>query len=417
MHAVRFDISVLRYLLAKSVGRVSDSFLFGSASGVSLTKQPEIALPGPHWVRLEMVLAGICGSDIANLCFQASPAMEPFGSFPAVIGHEIVARVVELGSAVRGLEIGQRVAVDPMISCAVRGWERPDWCGSCEAGLWSTCEKAGEAGPQQINGSGIAPGLTIGYHRSLPGGWSEGMLAHSSQVHPVQDGLSDRTAVLIEPLSVAVHAVLNRPPREHEPVLVIGSGPIALATVWALRGLGFRGEIVAQTKRRHEADLALALGASSIVTPGDGSRSALLATGARAYKPIIGEEVYAGGGFPLVFDCVGSEDSIAQALRYASPRGRIVLLGCAAQLRRLDLTFLWARELDVKGCIGYGTEMFRGRPVHTFEVTQQLLKETGAPVDRMITHSFPLSQYRQALQAAAHRKASGSIKVLLAPRT
>ena len=416
MRAVTFDVSVPRYLLAKSVGRVSDSVLFGSASGVSLGDVPEPPLPGPGWVRLETVLGGICGSDIANLGYEASPAMEPFGSFPAVIGHEILARVLEVGSAVRGLERGQRVAVDPMISCAARGRERAEWCSSCTVGLASTCENAGEAGPQQIAGAPMAPGLTIGYHRSLPGGWGERLIAHETQIHPVLDGLSDRTAVLIEPLSIGVHAALSRPPREGEPALVIGSGPIALATVWALRANGFQGEIVAQTKRPHEAELARALGASSVVTPGDGAREALVATGAQAYMPIVGPEVYSGGGFPLVFDCVGSGDSIAQALRFAAPRARIVLLGCAAQTPRLDLTFLWARELDVKGFVGYGGERWRDGTPHTFEVTQRLLVESGAPVERMVTHVFPLAQYRDALRAAAHRKASGSVKVLLDPK-
>ena len=76
----------------------------------------------------------------------------------------------------------------------------------------------------------MAPGLTIGYHRSLPGGWGERLIAHESQLYPLPDQLPDRTAVLIEPLSIGVHAVLNCPPKEGEPALVIGSGPIALAT-------------------------------------------------------------------------------------------------------------------------------------------------------------------------------------------
>ena len=63
--------------------------------------------------------------------------MEPFGSFPAVIGHEILARVVEVGDEVRGFERGQRVAVDPMLSCEVRGRTRADWCASCGSGLAS----------------------------------------------------------------------------------------------------------------------------------------------------------------------------------------------------------------------------------------------------------------------------------------
>ena len=209
--------------------------------------------------------------------------------------------------------------------------------------------------------------------------------------------------------------MLNCPPREGEPALVIGSGPIALATVWALRALGFRGEVVAQTKRPHEAELARALGASSVVAPGDEARTALVQTGAQAYMPIVGPEVYAGGGFPLVYDCVGSSASIAQALRFASTRGRIVLLGCAAQIPRLDLTFLWARELEVKGFVGYGSEVWRDGKSHTFEVTMRLLNESAAPVERMITHVFPLSQYCDGLRVAANRKASRSVKVLFDP--
>ena len=416
MRAVTFDISVPRYLLAKSAGRVSDAVLYGAPSGVSLRNVEEPPLPGPDWVRLETVLGGICGSDIANLGYETSPTMEPFGSFPAVIGHEIVARVVELGSAVRGADLGERVAVDPMISCEARGRVRAAWCPSCGAGLASTCENAGEEGPQTVGYAPMARGLTIGYHRSLPGGWGERLVAHESQLHPVPDELSDRTAVLVEPLSIGMHAVLNRPPRTGEPVLVIGSGPIALGTVWALRASGFQGEIVAQTKRRHEADLARALGAGTIVAPGDEARDALVRTGAQAYMPIVGPEVYSGGGFPLVYDCVGSADSLAQALRFASPRGRVVLLGCAGQIR-IDLTFVWARELEVKGFVGYGTERWRDGDAHTFEITQQLLVETSAPVERMVTHVFPLAQHRDALRAAAHRRASGSVKVLLDPRS
>jgi threonine dehydrogenase-like Zn-dependent dehydrogenase len=397
MRGVVFDVSVPRYLLAKSLGRVSDAFLFGAASGVAMRNLEEPPLPGARWVRLEAVLAGICGSDIANLGYEASPAMEPFGSFPAVIGHEILARVVEVGPDVRGIERGQRVAVDPMISCLVRGRERAAWCASCASGLASTCENAGEPGPLRVGDEPLARGLTIGYHHSLPGGWGERLVAHESQIHAVPDPLSDKIAVLVEPLSIGVHAVLNQAPRPGEPVLVIGSGPIALATVWALRATGFQGEVVAQTKRNHEAEIARALGASSVVTPGDGAREALIETGAQAYMPIVGPEVYSGGGFPLIYDCVGSRASLAQALRYASARGRVVLLGCAAQLARIDLTFLWSRELG--------------------DGAREALIETGAPVHRMITHLFPLGQFRDALRVAAHRRKTGSVKVLLDPKS
>ncbi len=413
MRAVRFDVSVPGYLAARSLGRITESAVFGALSGLRLEERPPPALPGPDWVRLEVVACGICGSDIGNVTYASSPAMEPFGSFPAVLGHEILARVVEAGPGASDLERGRRVAVDPMLSCTVRGHDHP--CPSCAGGLHSTCERAGERGELEIDGEPLAPGLTVGYHRHLPGGWGEEVVAHRSQVFPVDDALDDRAAVLIEPLSIGVHAVLGSRPLGPGPILVIGSGPIALGTIWALRACGFEGTIVGQTKREHEARLARRFGADEVVSPGLEARQALVETGARAYQPLVGPEVYAGGGFPLVFDCVGNRGSLSQALRYASPRGRIGLLGCAAKIPELDLTFVWARELRIDGFVGYGKEEWRGEGIHTFEVTHRLLLETGTPVQEMVTHVFPLEQYRDALSAAANHGRSEAVKVLLEP--
>jgi threonine dehydrogenase-like Zn-dependent dehydrogenase len=219
----------------------------------------------------------------------------------------------------------------------------------------------------------------------------------------------------MEPLAVGMHAALGMRPFGRGPALVIGSGPIALGAIWALRAAGYEGDLVAQIKRGHEADIARSLGASEVVSPGDEARQALVGTGAQAYLPIVGDEVYSGGGFPLIFDCVGSAETVKQALRYASPRGHIVMLGCAAEIKKLDLTFVWARELQVRGFVCYGREEWRGEWRHTFEVTQELLLETGAPVERMVTHVYPLAQFRDALSTAWNRRRTGSIKVLLDP--
>jgi threonine dehydrogenase-like Zn-dependent dehydrogenase len=415
MRGVTFDVTVPGYVLGKLFGGATESVLFGGLSGVRLAAVPEPDLPARDWVRLEVLSSGICGSDLGNLTFKSSPAMEPFGSFPAVLGHEVLARVIEAGPDVRRVEPGQRVAVDPVISCAVRGFPGEQGCPSCWEGLHGTCERAGDEGETTVSGRKLRRGLTIGYQADLAGGWGERMVAHQSQLFPLDDRISDRTGVLTEPLAVGMHAALGSRPFGSGPALVIGSGPIALGTIWALRAAGYEGELVAQIKRGHEADIARALGASDVVSPGDEARQTLVDTGAHAYIPIVGDEVYSGGGFPLIFDCVGSAETVKQALRYAAPRGRIVLLGCAAEMRRLDLTLVWARELQVKGYVCYGREEWRGERRHTFEVTQQMLIETGAPVERMVTHVYPLAQYRDALSTAWNRRRSGSIKVLLDP--
>lgn len=414
MKAVTFEVSVPRYLLTKSLGRFSSAVTYGGLSGLRLQDVPDPVIPGPGWVRLETVLAGICGTDIGNITYSASPIMEPFGSFPAVLGHEILARIAEVGPGVEGVEVGQRVVVEPMLSCAIRGYQ--DYrCPSCAIGLHGTCGQAGEAGPLQIGDGPLSPGLTIGYHKDLPGGWGEALIAHGSQLFPVPDAMEDRTAVLIEPLAIGVHAVLNAPPKRGEAVLVIGSGPIAMAAIWALRSLGFGGDLVVQAKRKRETELAMALGASEVVKPGDEARQVLVDTGAMAYQPLAGPEVYSGGGFPVIYDCVGSRSSLEQSMLYATPRGRIVVLGCSAQIRKLDLTFLWARELEVKGFLGYGRETWDGRSLHTFEITRELLLRKPLPVERFVTHVFPLEEYRDAVKAAGNRRRSGAMKVVLKP--
>lgn len=415
MRAVTFNVTVPSYLVGRSLGRFTEAALFGGLSGVRYGQVDEAALPAEDWVRVEVLRAGICGTDIGTLSLTASPAMEPFGSFPAVLGHEILGRVVEKGAGVQGLEVGQRVVVDPMISCTTRGFPREDLCPSCMTGYHCTCERMGEEGVLEVGGRRVSRGATMGFHADLPGGWSERLIAHRSQIFPVDDAMSDHTAVLIEPLAVGMHAVLGMRPFGPGPVLVVGSGPIALGTIWALRAAGYEGELVAQIKRGHEADIARAFGADTVVAPGDEARQALVETGAQGYMPLVGDEVYAGGGFPLIFDCVGSAQTIKQALRYASPRGRIVMLGCAAEISKLDLTFVWAREIDIKGFVGYGMEDWRGGREHTFRITHDLLLETGAPVERMVTHVYPLGEYRQALSTAANRRKTGSIKVLLDP--
>jgi threonine dehydrogenase-like Zn-dependent dehydrogenase len=413
--AVEFDLTVPRYLLGRALGGITSTVTFGALSGLRLRELQEPPLPGPEWVRLEVLAAGICGTDLAVLTFATGTLMEPFSSFPAVLGHEVVARVAEVGPAVTRVQPGQRVAVEPTVSCQTRGYGSGEICDACEEGFPATCGNAGEEGRLAVDGKPLAPGLSIGYHRDLPGGWGESMIVHQDHLFPLPDELNEGMAVLMEPLSVAVHAVLRSRPDPSDQVLVLGSGPIAMASIWALRATGFEGTVVAQVKRAKEAEVARSLGATEVVAPGPEARQVLVDTGAQAYLPLVGPEVYAGGGFPVVYDCVGRRESLDQALSYSAPRGRITLLGCTGQVRKLDLTFLWARELEVKGYLGYGREEWEGKTCHSFEVTRELLLRTDAPVGEMVTHVFPLRQYRDALKAASNRRGSGAMKVVLKP--
>jgi threonine dehydrogenase-like Zn-dependent dehydrogenase len=260
MRAVTFNFSIPRYVLGRALGGITDSAAFGRLSGVRLSEVPVPPPPGDRWIGAAVIAGGICGTDLGSLTFNTSPLMEPFASFPCVLGHEILARVTDVGSAVTRVRPGQRIVLDPIVSCTVRGFPDDELCASCAAGIPGACARGGQDGPLQIGGRALARGLSLGFHRDLPGGWGERLIAHESQVYPVDDALDDCTAVLMEPLSVAVHAVLHTLTEATERVLVIGSGPIAFATIWALRALGFAGDIVAQAKRSHECDLRGATG-------------------------------------------------------------------------------------------------------------------------------------------------------------
>lgn len=361
------------------------------------------ALPGPDWVRVRPLLAGICGSDTSLLTGRASPILSPFASFPAILGHEVVGMVEEAGSAA-GEWAGARVVVDPIISCYVRGL---DPCSACLDGLPALCRHAADGS--------LSPGMLIGYCRDLPGAWSESMLAHASQLHRVPDAVSNEAAVLVEPLACSLHAALAAPPLEGEKVLVVGGGTIGLGVVMALRWLHPHADVTAVVRHPFQADLATRLGAGRVVMdrgPQGPQRAAIEVAGARAYRPIVGDEVFTGG-FELVFDCVGSRASVDASLRVVAPRGRLVLLGTAGELAHLDLTLAWARELRVIGSYVYGREASLTDAPHTFDVLLDRLAEADAPaVGELVTHRFGLDRWREAMGVATGRGRHQSVKVV-----
>ncbi len=405
MKGLVFDLSLPRYALAKGLGKALPSLYTGRLSCLSLREVPEPVPPGPGWVKLKNRMAGMCGSDLATIFLKASPQLEPFNSFPAVLGHEILAEVAEVPDGVRGLEVGQRVVVDPFLPCALRGLDPP--CRACRKGAFSACEKMAEGC--------LAPGMLIGFHRDLPGGMAPHSVAHHTQLYPLPDSVSDEVGVLIEPLAVAMRAVLQNRPEAGERILVIGGGPIAFGVLWALRAAGFSNEITLLTIERYQLEVARALGADLVAQARPDEEEAervAAATGGKVYRPILGPPVVEGG-YDLVFDCVGSAPSMNDALRYVAAAGRVVLLGASAVLDGIDWTPVWRHEITIRGSMAYGLERFRGETKHTFAIVCDLLAAGEGPdPSRMITHRFRLGEYREAIEANVKRGQYESIKTV-----
>jgi len=400
--ALRYSFSIPNYLKVRAADRLPlPALKHGRVPGLELIDAPAVPLPGPDWVRLKPRLAGICGSDISMLLNRSGPSLMPFVSFPLVPGHEVVADIVETSAEPGALSVGQRVILNPVISCLMRGLVP---CRSCAAGDPGLCVRAAEGE--------LSAGMLTGFCRDLPGGWSRDMVAHRSQVVVVPDDISDRAAALIEPFSVAVHAVIRNPPSGQDNVLIIGSGSIGLLVLAAMRMLGYTCPVTVLARHPMQVETAERFGATHLLRGAKAGDAATQITGARAFQPLRGRPVYAGG-FEMIFDCVGSARSVDDSLRVAGPRGRVVLVGCAAEVPKLDLSFVWARELTVSGCYVYGAEHTLEGDPHTFDVAIKLLQEhPEVDLATLVTHVFPLKDWKRAMQVSLARGKHSALKVL-----
>jgi threonine dehydrogenase-like Zn-dependent dehydrogenase len=198
-------------------------------------------------------------------------------------------------------------------------------------------------------------------------------------------------------------------------VLIIGGGPVAFATVWAIRDLGLESHVTLITVEAYQLEFAKALGANDVLRAAPDKEEAQEVanrTGARVYKPTIGPPAMAGG-FEVTFDCVGTQASLQDALRYTRAFGKVVLIGAASHIHALDWTTVWKNELTVMGSYVYGQEDFRGQRRHTFEITRELLAQRAGPdPSALVTHRYALSQYAQAIEANLSRGKHRSVKTV-----
>jgi len=392
MKALQVERSVALFAAA----RLASGWLPGAGARVGplhLTEMVPPELPGPGWQRLLPRLSGICGSDLATVDGRSSRWFEPIVSFPFVPGHEVVADTDD----------GRRAVIEPVLGCEARAIE--PLCPACAAGRRRHCVN--------LTAGHLAPGLQTGYCRETGGGWSLAFVAHRSQLHFVPGGLSDEAAVLVEPAACAVHAALSHAAPSHAgpggdlgekgPVVVIGAGTLGLCVIAALAR--FRPSltpVVAVAKYPHQRRLALDLGASSVGAPGELRRAVRRATGSWTL-----DNGQLSGGATMVFDCVGSPASMADALAVTAPGGDIVLAGMPAP-SHIDLTPLWQREISLTGSYTYGPEPAAGGR-HSFDLAFELA--AAARLERLVSATYPLARAAEAIEHAAGAGRRGSVKI------
>ncbi len=257
--------------------------------------------PDRDQVLLKVCRCGICGSD---LHITEDPV---FGARPGdVLGHEFSGEVLEVGSAVTDLKVGDQVTAAPLSGCGA--------CDSCRRGEPAWCAQ------MQLIGGGYAQYAAVAGRqcRKLP--W----------------GISAADGALAEPLAVALHGVMQAGLKPGDRVLVVGAGAIGLAVAFWARRLG-AGAVVVNDLHRHQEARAMELGASAFLSAEDGPASELAA---RTRDRL-------GGDPDIVFECVGKPGLIDQCIGLVRPRGTVLVLGLCTARDHFDAFRAISKEVRI----------------------------------------------------------------------
>jgi L-iditol 2-dehydrogenase len=287
---------------------------------------------------------GVCGSDI-----HVYHGMHPYTSYPIVQGHEVSGVVAAVGSAVQGFSVGDKITFAPQLVCGT--------CYPCRNGMYHICESLKVMG-FQTNG-------TAQEFFPLPADIVFKLPAKMSLDH----------AAMIEPISVAVHAVLKCGNLKGKKVLVLGAGTIGNLVAQVSKAFGAEAVMVTDISP-YKLQKAQACGIDyTINTTRDDLNQAILSH----FGPDRAD---------LILECVGAQETITQAVNYARKGTTIVIVGVFGVKPIVDLGLVQDCELNLVGTLMYQNS--------DYEVAIDLVARGAMSLDNLITHRFPFDQYLEA---------------------
>jgi (R,R)-butanediol dehydrogenase/meso-butanediol dehydrogenase/diacetyl reductase len=275
----------------------------------------------PGTVKIKVQWTGICGTDLHE--FEDGPIFCPAPghphpltgeSVPVVLGHELAGVIDEVGPDVGGLSVGDRVALEPFITCGK--------CEYCVADRYNLCTKAGYYG---LSGWG--------------GGFAEYVVAEAHRVHPIGE-LSTEIGALVEPLAVAHHAVRRSGAKPGETAVVFGGGPIGLFVTAVLRAIGVERVVSVEISSVRKAK-AHDAGAFLVLDPTVDDVVARV------------KELTGGYGADIAFECVGASPALQSALDSTKSGGTVVNVSIWGHKAEIDMFGLVMREIQLIGTSAY----------------------------------------------------------------
>jgi (R,R)-butanediol dehydrogenase/meso-butanediol dehydrogenase/diacetyl reductase len=312
---------------------------------------------GPDDVVIKLVAAGICGSDIA---YRIMGGVGGPSDKPLAIGHEFAGEIIEAGENVTGFKVGERVAYNSYNSPADFGR------GSPQAGFTN-------------------------YVRL------EKIDTHKQSLQRVPESVSLEHAALVEPLSVALHAVNRADPKPGESVAIFGAGPIGLGVIIALRWRGIE-DIAVFDLSRLRLDRALALGARAAFDPRE-------TPPARALGDLRGYADLRGHPMPktdVYIEATGASGLLEDIINFCHLGSRIITVAIQKKPLNISAGAIMGKELTIMGSLGYPTE---------FPEVMAKLAEGAVDPEMMISHRYPFDDFLNAFETAADPASSAKVLV------
>jgi L-gulonate 5-dehydrogenase len=309
--------------------------------GELVLEQRSLPEPAAGEVRIKVQFASICGSDV-----HIWHGHNPFARYPRVIGHEFFGVIEAIGEGVNASRLGERVAVDPVVSCG--------HCYPCSVGRPNVCREL----------------QVIGVHRD--GGFSEYACVPEGNAYLVPAQIPDRLASLIEPFTIAANITASVKPQPNDIALIYGAGPIGLTLVQVLKNVYDVSQVIVVDRLPARLSMAKENGADRLVN----NSEVALAEQLSGIQPT------------LIIDAACHPSILPEAISLASPAARIGILGFSGEPCTITQQSLTSKELS----------LFTSRlNSHRFPTVIEWMTKGLIFADKLVTHTFPLENVEQAM--------------------
>lgn len=318
---------------------------------MEIMEVPDPQIVQPNEVRIKMKTIGVCGSDVHY--YETGRIGSQVVEYPFTVGHEGAGCVEAVGSAVTSLQPGDRVAIEPAMSCGT--------CDQCLAGRPHTCRRL----------------KFLGCPKQAEGCLSEYIVMPESCCFPIGEDMSYDEAAISEPLAIGVYAVKLSIPMPGARVGILGTGPIGLSVLLPARAQGAAAVYVTD-KIEGRLELARRAGA---VWGGNPDREDVV----QAVKELE------PGGLDVVFECCGQQEALDQAIEMLKPGGKLLLIGIPPTTDRVSFLIDKLRHKEI--CI----QNVR-RQNHCVRPALEMIARGEVDIRIMATHRFPFEKTKEAFE-------------------